>query len=227
MKLLLPDGSPPAALLFDLDGTLLDSVPDIAQAIDRMLLELGHSAAGEALVRHWVGNGSRLLVQRALAAAFGVAEEAVDAAAVDAAQAIFMRHYGTCCTERSTLYPGVYAALEHWGGQGLAMACVTNKPARFTEVLLDHFDLRRFMPVAVSGDTLTVRKPDPTLLLHACARLGISAARAGMIGDSRNDVLAARAAPMPVACVTYGYNYGRPVAQERPDLVVDSLLELI
>lgn len=217
----------PAALLFDLDGTLLDSAPDLAAATDRMLLDLGYAAAGEARVRQWVGNGSRRLVQRALAFALGRGEEAVDAAAIDEAQALFMRRYGACCTERSVLYAGVYDALLHWAGRGVAMACVTNKPARFTEALLTHFGLSAFMPVAVSGDTLAVRKPDPAPLLWACEQLRVAPQRTVMIGDSRNDVQAARNAGMAVICVSYGYNYGRPVTQERPDAVVDSLLELV
>lgn len=223
----LTGGARPSALLFDLDGTLLDSAPDLASATDRMLLELGFDAAGELQVRQWVGNGSRKLVQRALAFATQGAEDAVADADIDRAQAIFMRRYGECCTERSRLYAGVREALAHWGTMGVPMACVTNKPGRFTGTLLTYFGLDALMPVAVSGDTLPVRKPDPEPLMFACEQLRVEAANAVMIGDSRNDVLAARAADMRVICVSYGYNYGRPAAQEEPDLVVDSLLELI
>jgi phosphoglycolate phosphatase len=219
--------APPAALLFDLDGTLLDSAPDLAQAVDRMLAGLGYAAAGEERVRRWVGNGSRKLVQRALAFARATAETAVDDAAIDEAQRGFMVHYGACCTDRSRLYDGVLPALERWQERALPMACVTNKPAQFTERLLDHFGLRRFLPFAISGDTLATRKPDPAMLLAACARLAVAPARAVMVGDSRNDVLAARAAGMAVVCVSYGYNHGRPVAAEAPDRLVDSLGELV
>jgi len=227
MNRLLCGGIHPSALLFDLDGTLLDSAPDLASATDRMLLDLGFGAAGEARVRQWVGNGSRKLVQRALAFAIQIPEEAVADADIERAQAVFMRRYGECCTERSELYAGVREALNHWGRLGLPMACVTNKPGRFTDTLLTYFGLDALMPVAVSGDTLPVRKPDPMPLMFACEQLRVDAAGAVMIGDSRNDVLAARAADMRVVCVSYGYNYGRPAAQEEPDVVVDSLLELI
>jgi phosphoglycolate phosphatase len=220
-------GRRPAALLFDLDGTLLDSAPDLAQAVDRMLAELGHGAAGEQRVRQWVGNGSRKLVQRALAFALQAGEDSIGDAAIDSAQPLFLHHYGICCTERSRLYDGVYEALVQWRQLGIAMACVTNKPGRFTEVLLDHFGLREFIGVAVSGDTLAVRKPDAAPLLFACTQLAVDPAQTVMVGDSRNDVLAARAAGMPVICVDYGYNYGRPVALELPDLVIGSFLELI
>jgi phosphoglycolate phosphatase len=178
-------------------------------------------------VRQWVGNGSRKLVQRALVFASGGDENPLDDTAIEAAQTVFMRHYGDCCTNRSRLYPGVRETLEHWSQLGIAMACVTNKPARFTEPLIDFFRLREFMPIAISGDTLPVRKPDPAPLLFACERLQVSAQRTVMIGDSRNDVLAARAAGMPVVCVSYGYNYDRPVQLEAPDAVVNSFLDLI
>jgi phosphoglycolate phosphatase len=107
------------------------------------------------------------------------------------------------------------------------MACVTNKAARFTEPLLEHFALRDWLPVTVSGDTLPQRKPDAAPLLFACQQLGVEPRNTVMIGDSRNDVLAACAAAMPVVCVSYGYNHGRPIADESPDGIVDSLAELI
>lgn len=219
--------SAPSALLFDLDGTLLDSVPDLAQAVDRMLLDLGFAEAGEARVRHWVGNGSRKLVQRALAHGRGVDEAVVVEAEIDAPQQRFFHHYQQCCTERSRLYDGVIDALEHWAQRGVPMACVTNKPGRFTEPLLDHFGLRTFMPVAISGDSLPTRKPDPQMLLKACELLGAEPSMAWMIGDSRNDVQAARAAGMAAICVSYGYNHGRPVAEEGPDRLLDSLADLV
>ena len=216
----------PSALLFDLDGTLLDSVPDLAQAVDRMLRDLGFAEAGEERVRHWVGNGSRKLVQRALAHLRGVDEAEVAEADIDAPQQRFFHHYLQCCTERSRLYDGVMVALERWAQRGVPMACVTNKPARFTELLLDHFDLRRLLPVAICGDTLPTRKPDPQMLFRACELLGVEPAAAWMVGDSRNDVLAARAAGMAAICVSYGYNHGRPVAEESPDRLLDSLADL-
>lgn len=220
-----PMGKPPAALLFDLDGTLLDSLPDLATAVDRMLAELELAPVGIERVRGWIGDGARQLVHEALLFAAGgvAAAERELAAALD----IYMRHYAACCTERSQLFAGVREALEHWRQRGVAMACVTNKGTRFTAPLLDHFGLRALMPVAVSGDTLPQRKPDPAPLLFACQQLGVAPGQAVMIGDSRNDVLAARAAGMPVICVSYGYNHGRPIDAEQPDRIVGSLLELI
>lgn len=215
----------PQALLFDLDGTLLDSAPDLAQAVDRMLVDLHLAPAGEPLARQWIGNGSRMLVQRALM--FGSGNNSVSDSEIDHAQQIFFEHYRGCMTDRSRLYSGVFEALTYWHQQGIRCACVTNKPARFTEPLLDHFRLRDIMPVAISGDTLPVRKPDPAPLLEACRRLDVAVDSAVMIGDSRNDVQAALRAGMPVVCVSYGYNHGRPITDEGANLVVDSLLQLI
>jgi phosphoglycolate phosphatase len=217
-------GDPPAALLFDLDGTLLDSLPDLATAVDRMLVELGLAAAGIERVRGWIGDGARQLVHEALLFAGGATAGEHE---LGAALGIYMRHYAECCTERSRLFAGVREALELWRERGVAMACVTNKSARFTGPLLDHFDLHTLLPVAVSGDTLPQRKPDAAPLLLACQQLHVAPGRALMIGDSRNDVLAARAAGMPVVCVNYGYNHGRPIEAEQPDRIVGSLLELI
>jgi len=224
-------GREPGALLFDLDGTLLDSAPDLAQAVDGMLVDLGYMAAGETQVLQWIGNGSRKLVQRALA--FALPDSGPDSESrltekfIDEAQQLFFARYRDCMTDRTYLYDGVRPALESWFRQGIPMACVTNKPARFTLPLLEFFDLQRFLPVALSGDSLPVRKPDPAPLREACRQLGVDIAGAVMIGDSANDVLAARQAGIPVICVSYGYNHGRPIAAETPDLVVDSLQQLL
>lgn len=223
---------PPTALLFDLDGTLLDSLPDLATAVDRMLVEMGHGPAGIERVRRWIGDGARQLVHEALVFAGQLLPEqgagkATDAAELDRALGIYMRHYTECCTDNSQLFAGVFEALAHWRERGVAMACVTNKSARFTTPLLAHFALGDILPVAVSGDTLAQRKPAAAPLLFACEQLNVEPQRAVMIGDSRNDVLAARAAGMPVICVSYGYNHGRSIEAERPDRIVHSLLELI
>ena len=217
------NGEMPGALLFDLDGTLLNSLPDLSTAIDRMLRELNGSGASDEQVGCWIGDGARTLVLRALESA-GLDTAA---ASLDQAMQVYQRHYSECLTDRSHLFAGVIDALKQWSAMGIPMACVTNKGARFTEPLLDHFGLREYLPVAVSGDTLPQRKPDPAPLLLACEQLGIAPQRTLMVGDSRNDVLAARAANMPVVCVSYGYNHGRPVALEWPDLIIDSFLELL
>jgi phosphoglycolate phosphatase len=219
-------GEDPAALLFDLDGTLLDSAPDLATAVDQMLVTLGYAAVGEKWVRRWVGNGAQMLVRRALAHAQQVLEAEIDEPQLAEALQLFMQCYQACCCQLSRLYDGVIEALQHWQRCGIAMACVTNKPGRFTQPLLAHYGLLEFLPVAVSGDSLPLKKPAPEPLLHACELLSVSPSSVVMVGDSVNDVLAARAAGMPVACVDYGYNHGEPIATAGPDCVISSLIEL-
>ncbi|MEX1668138.1 phosphoglycolate phosphatase [Zhongshania guokunii] len=228
MKLLqdLLSGRELEAILFDLDGTLIDSVPDLAAALDASLEQLNYVPAGVNRVRGWVGNGARKLVQRGLAFALEVPEKSLDPSLIDQLLAVFFEHYGEQTCEQTVLYPGVREALTHWHTQGIKMACVTNKPARFSEPILAHFGLQELMPVLVGGDTLAVRKPDPAPLLLACEQLGVAVANTVMVGDSVNDVAAARAANMPVACVSYGYNHGASVADAKPDILVDRFIDL-
>ncbi len=218
-------GHRPQALLFDLDGTLVDSVPDLAAAIDAMLRELGYAKAGVEQVRGWVGNGAVVLVQRALAFARGCRAEQV--ADYHAAHQCFLKHYADTASRHSCLYEGVAEALQCWHEQGIAMAVVTNKPRQFVPEILQNFGLQHYFTVLVGGDCLPQRKPAPEPLLHACQQLAVAPTECVMIGDSRNDIGAARAAMMAVACVTYGYNHGEPIAAAEPDLVVDSLIELV
>lgn len=215
----------PAALLFDLDGTLVDSVPDIAVAVDRTLVDLGRAAAGEAQVRGWVGNGGRMLVRRALSGSVeGVAD---DDPLLLRALDIFFAHYHDTNGRSSRLYAGVAEALEAFAGRGIPMAVITNKPHRYVEPLFATLGILHHFPVLIGGDTLPVKKPDPAPLFLACEQLGVPVASALMIGDSQNDIAAARAAGCPVVAVDYGYNYGRPVSEEGADRVVSDLRELL
>lgn len=220
---------PARALLFDLDGTLVDSVPDLAAAIDAMLVDRGYAPAGEQRVRHWVGNGAVKLVQRALTHARQGDDPIQSNEPQDwqSAHQCFLKHYGRLSPDFSCLYPGVHEAITVWHQQGVAMAVVTNKPKQFVPEILQHFALDIFFPVIVGGDCLPQRKPSPEPLYFACEQLSVSASECIMIGDSKNDVGAARAADMPVACVSYGYNHGEPIEQSGPDIVVDSLVELL
>jgi phosphoglycolate phosphatase len=222
----LLDGRELKAILFDLDGTLIDSVPDLAAALDASLEQLNYTPAGVARVRGWVGNGARKLVERGLAFTLEIPEKALNEALVDQLLAVFFEHYGAHSCEQTLLYPGVHEALDHWHSLGVRMACVTNKPARFSQPILEHFGLQELLPVLVGGDTLSVRKPDPAPLLLACEQLGVAVANTVMVGDSINDVRAARAAGMPVVCVSYGYNHGASIATAKPDILVDSFIDL-
>lgn len=216
-------GELPRLVMFDLDGTLLDSVPDLAAAIDKTLLLLGQPAAGIESVRDWVGNGARVLVRRALAG--GLQHEHVDE--VDAQQALelFMHHYAE--SHRLTeVYPGVRQTLDWLRGQQVELAIVTNKPERFVAPLLDEKGLGGYFRWIIGGDTLPQQKPDPAALLHVMQLAKVDAAQALFVGDSRNDVLAAKAAGVTCVALSYGYNHGRPIAEENPARVLDNLSEL-
>lgn len=215
-------GRSPLALLFDLDGTLVDSAPDLAAALDVALVAGGYSAAGIDAARDWVGNGARKLLQRALAHARECEEAQLDDAELDRLLTHFFQVYEGACTQKTVLYPGVMPALQCWHDSGIRMACVTNKPERFARIIVEHFGLSTVMPVVLGGDSLPTRKPEPELLLEACRQLSVAVAEVIMVGDSSNDILAARAAGMPVIAVPYGYNYGSDIADANPDLVIDS-----
>lgn len=217
----------PALAMFDLDGTLVDSVPDLARAVDQMLGALGRAPAGEEKVRCWVGNGAAMLVRRALADAVEVKTDPEQDGLFPVAQELFMAAYAQANGRDGRIYPGVDLLLEHYRAEGVPMAVVTNKPAGFTHALLDQLQLSRYFPVVVAGDTLEQRKPHPAPLLHACDRSGVQPGSALMFGDSRVDVEAARAAGCPVICVSYGYNRGEPIHSAGADRVVDSLAELL
>ncbi|MFC3609442.1 phosphoglycolate phosphatase [Stutzerimonas tarimensis] len=216
-------GQLPKLVMFDLDGTLMDSVPDLAAAVDSMLIQLGRPPAGMARVRDWVGNGSPTLVRRALAGQLD--DSGVDRAEGEVALGLFMKAYagGHALT---TVYPGVAPLLRWLRTRAIPLAVITNKPEQFVEPLLREKELGHFDWI-VGGDTLPNQKPDPAGLLHVLSQAGVSADEALFIGDSRNDVLAARAAGVRCVALTYGYNHGRPIAEEKPDRVLDDLRELL
>lgn len=217
---------PPQAILFDLDGTLVDSVPDLACAVDAALHELGLNKVGEACVRSWVGNGAWRLMQRALAYSHDVVESAVEPTALKQAHQCFLSHYAKSNGKASQVYPQVLSSLQAWQQQHIPMAIVTNKPIQFVPALLAQLSLDRYFSVLVGGECTATKKPSPAPLYFACQQLQVDPTRCLMIGDSSNDILAAKAAGMPVIAVSYGYNHGAPVETEHPDWVVDSFADI-
>ena len=213
----------PQMVLIDLDGTLVDSVPDLAYCTDAMMQQLGLPARGEARVREWVGNGVERLVKRAL---INQLDGEPDAALFAQALPIFMALYAQNTSTRSNLYPGVREGLDYLHGAGYKLGCVTNKAAAFTEPLLKDMGIRHYFLAVVSGDTVAKKKPDPMPLLHAATLLGVEPRHALMVGDSMSDVKAARAAGFQIACLTYGYNHGIDIRESHPDAVIDSMAEL-
>ncbi len=213
----------PAAVALDLDGTLLDTVPDIAAAANAMLADLGRPAVDEARVRDYVGNGIERLVHRLLS---GDMQRDADATLMARAVPLFEHHYARCNGTASRAYEGVMAGLEALARRGLPLACVTNKAAAFSEPLVAARGLAGCFDLLVSGDTLAERKPHPLPLLHIARHFGCAPGELLMVGDSVSDVRAARAAGCPVVCVSYGYNHGRDIGDESPDVVIDSLADL-
>ena len=195
-----------AAVVFDLDGTLLDTIADLAEASNRMLEELGRPRRALEQIHSFVGKGIPNLVRRCMTEGACATE-----AEIEHAITVFRRHYAEVNGRQTTIYPGVVETLDAMRELGLRLACVTNKAEAFTLPLLERMGIDHYFGAVVSGDTLPVKKPDPAVLHHACTLLGVDAARALMIGDSANDALAARAAGMPVLLVTYGYSEGMPV----------------
>jgi phosphoglycolate phosphatase len=214
----------PRLVMFDLDGTLMDSVPDLAAAVDKMLMLLGREPAGIERVRDWVGNGSRVLVRRALAGQLnhdGVADELADEAL-----ALFMQAYSGG-HELTTVYPGVRVCLDWLREREVRLAIITNKPAQFIEPLLEEKGLAGYFQWLVGGDTLPQQKPDPAALFWVMDKAGVVPGESLFVGDSRNDVRAAKAATVRCGALTYGYNHGEPIAHEQPALVLDDLRELV
>ena len=217
-------GRLPRLVMFDLDGTLVDSVPDLAAAVDKTLILLGRPAAGVEQVRDWVGNGARVLVRRALAG--GLRHEDVDGLLAEQALELFMQAYAESHV-LTTVYPGVRESLDWLRGQGVELAVVTNKPERFVAPLLDEKGLGGYFRWIIGGDTLPQQKPDPAALRYVLQLARVEAGEALFVGDSRNDVLAAKAAGVPCVAVSYGYNHGRPIAEENPAWVLDNLFQLL
>ncbi len=213
----------PKMILFDLDGTLLDSAPDLAFSVNVMLLKFGLPPCGEEDVRAWVGNGTARLLGRALT---GSLDGDPGAARVAEALPVFMAAYAENTLVRSTLYPGVREALATLAEAGYPMGCVTNKAARFTTPVLRGLGLFDLFGIVLSGDTLPEMKPHPVPLLHAAAHFNVAPEDSLLVGDSITDIQAARAAGFGIVCMSYGYNHGRDIREGQPDAVLDRLTEL-
>lgn len=213
----------PKLIMIDVDGTLVDSVPDLAYCVDETMKAMGRDTWGEAKVRHWVGNGVPKLVERSLT---GELEGTVDQVAFDEAYPIFLELYAENTSGRSCLYDGVREGIDYLKSQGYTVGCVTNKAEQFTHPLLKDLGVFDEFEIVISGDTLEKKKPDPLPLLHAAKHFGVEPSEALMLGDSISDVKASRAAGFDIICMSYGYNHGDDIRDANPDLVIDSMAEL-
>jgi len=213
---------PVRAVALDLDGTLLHTAPDLADAANRMLNAMGRPVLPEALVMTYVGNGAARLVKRLLT---GDMDAEPDAALFEQAQNLFFEHYAEVLTRRSAPYPGAMDGVRQLHQAGYKLACITNKPERFTLPLLQAMGMLPYFSLVLSGDSLPRKKPDPLPLLHMAEMFGLSPVQMVMIGDSSADVGAARAAGCAAIAVSYGYNRGQPADMLGADAVIDSLQE--
>ena len=213
----------PKLVMIDVDGTLVDSVPDLAYCVDQMMIRLEMPIRGEERVRHWVGNGVPRLVERALTDEL---DGFPSQEAFDKAYPIFLDLYAQNSSVRSTLYEGVIEGLDYLKSRDCLLGCVTNKAEQFTLPLLKSLGIIDYFGIVISGDTLEKKKPDPLPLIHGANFFNINPNECLMLGDSVSDVKAARAASFQIICMSYGYNHGNNIADENPDLVIDSMKQL-
>ena len=218
--------TPKKVILFDLDGTLVDSAPDLALAVNHMLETLKRQPFHADTIRSWVGNGAQTLVKRGLSGS-SIIDDNIDPELFEQALEIFLGFYAQNLCVSTVTYPNVATTLNTLKSKGYRLALVTNKPYDFIDPLLEGLALTELFELCLGGDSLAKKKPDPLPLLHVCERLGVDASECIMIGDSKNDILAANAADMQSIGVTYGYNYNEHISHYKPDYVVDDISEII
>lgn len=221
------DARPFDLVLFDLDGTLVETAPEIADAVNDTLTALGHAPVPQQQVDDWIGHGTRELLIKALAQALGIAPAEVRASdAFGPIEDQFGRHYQARCGTRSHLYPKVRESLEALRAAGVKLAVVTNKEGRYTQTVLEVHGLTPLFDRVISGDTLPVKKPDPAAVHDCLQRFCVARERTLFVGDSSIDVATARNGGIAVWALPYGYNMGEPIEACGPDRVIPDLSAL-
>ena len=211
------------AAFFDLDGTLVDSVYDLYIAMNLTLTDLAFPVVSQKLVESWVGNGIETLVKRGLSGDMQISEH-LDEALAERAINLFYQHYDHVVGDYSALYQHVERGLAALAG--MPKVVITNKARRFTEKLLDKLSLTSHFQLIVCGDDMA-KKPSPEPLQFACQQLDVSPEKAVMIGDSKSDILAAKAANIEVVALSYGYNQGENLADFNPEYLCENFLDII
>jgi len=215
-------------ILFDLDGTLIETAPEIADAVNDTLRELGHQSASQQQITDWIGHGTRELLLQALAHASGRPAEAVrQSSGFPAIEASFGRHYLQRCGTRSQLYPQVRPTLAALRAAGVRLALVTNKESRYTQAVLQAHQLDQAFDRVICGDTLALKKPNPAAIEGCLQQFGVRRERALSVGDSSIDVATARNAGIAVWVLPYGYNMGEPIKASAPDRVITDVAALL
>lgn len=209
------------AVVFDLDGTLVDTAPDLMAATNHVLSLLKRRPITMVEVRSFVGRGARILIERGVAAT----GDAIDEASLTYYHAEFLRHYEGHTADRSEIFPGVVALLTRLADSGIKAGVCTNKPEGLSRQLLDALDLSRLVGAIIGPDTIGIGKPDAAPYLETVKRLGVPAKNSILVGDSETDILTARAAKVPVIAVTFGYT-PKPVAEYGPDHLISHFDEV-
>ncbi|GEM76798.1 phosphoglycolate phosphatase [Vibrio sagamiensis] len=213
-------------IAFDLDGTLLDSVPDLAVAAQQTMQDLGFPSVSEPQVRDYVGNGADILIGRALSQSLQINPELSETLRAKA-RVLFDDYYAQSGHKLSHLYPTVKETLNCLHQAGFIMALVTNKPSKFVPEILEQHGIASYFVDVLGGDAFAEKKPNPVALNWLMEKHHIQSSEMLMVGDSKNDILAAKNAGCLSFGLTYGYNHGEPIAQSNPDFVADSLKELL
>lgn len=215
-------------MLFDLDGTLVETAPEICDAVNDTLLQFDLEPVTQQQVNDWIGHGTRELLIQALADRGQTSPEAVrHSDAFKLIEAEFAKHYQRRCGTRSHLYPHVREVLEALRAHGVKLAVVTNKEGRYTQTVLDAHALTPLFDRVISGDTLPVKKPNPAAVHSCMAQWSVPAERTLFVGDSSIDAATARQAGVAIWLLPYGYNMGQPIEACGPDRVIDDFRALL
>jgi phosphoglycolate phosphatase len=213
-------------IIFDLDGTLVDSAPDLALAVNHTLETIGRASFPSETIRSWVGNGAETLVRRALSGSTRI-DETLDETKVSKALEIFLKFYADNLCVETVAYDNVKTTLYELHDEAFRLAIVTNKPYDFVEPLLKGLGLDSLFEKILGGDSLAKKKPDAMPLLHVCKKLDVSVDDTLMVGDSKNDIVAAKNANMQSVGVSYGYNYNEDISTYEPEHVIDDFKTLL
>ncbi|WP_386691800.1 MULTISPECIES: phosphoglycolate phosphatase [unclassified Lonepinella] len=212
---------------FDLDGTLVNSLPDLALSVNSALAEFNFPPAEESLVLTWIGNGADVLISRALDWAMQQTGKPLDEQQIQQLKLRFNFYYGENLCNVSRLYPNVKATLEQLEARGFVLAVVTNKPTKHVQPVLKAFAIDHLFSETLGGQSLPAIKPHPAPLYYLCGKFGFYPHQMLFVGDSRNDILAAHNAGCAAVGLTYGYNYNIPIAESHPEWVFDDFADIL
>ncbi len=213
-------------IIFDLDGTLIDSVPDLALAVNNTMQDLNRDIFCLDVIRSWVGNGSAILIKRALSSDV-VIDDDLDGELFNKAHKIFLEQYKLNVCNETLMFDGVKQTLQSLKDRGFILSIVTNKPIEFVKPILDGFKIEELFSLYIGANSLKYKKPNPAPLLYVCEKLGFNIEESVMVGDSKNDILAANNCNMHSIAVSYGYNYDEDISVHNPSVIIDKFEDIL